>query len=201
MAMKTGNASRLREFDFVDNFRQFLNKASVLELRNAAMIIDATQTTHDFGYGRAYWDQLVFRFVPAQIIGRDLKESLMFKPANRELDQGIPQVRYKRTLGTTVTGVGDSFHEFWYFGALFFAVLAVIFKSLWEASLKRDAIFAQLLYIQTSTAAMRAVTHQTVDYLPGLAYNLLFLGLVAYYARSRNTVSALARSRIQGRIA
>lgn len=69
--------------------------------------------------------------------------------------------------------------------ARFFAGLAIVFKSLWHASLRKDAIFAQLLYIQTSTAAMRSVTHQTVDYLPGLTYNLIFLGLVVFFARSR----------------
>jgi hypothetical protein len=109
----------------------------------------------------------------------------MFAPVKRGKDQGLPQLRYKIPVGSTLTGIGDSFREFWYFGALFFALLAIVFKSLWHACLRRDAIFAQLLYIQTSTAAMRAVTHQTVDYLPGLTYNLIFLGLVAFFARSR----------------
>jgi hypothetical protein len=183
-AMKTGDYSRLQQVDFVDNFWQFLNKAPILELRNAAIIIEATQLSGEFGYGSAYWDQMVFRFVPAQIVGKDIKDGIMFKPPKRGVELGLLQTRYKRPNGTTVTGMGDSFHEFWYFGALFFAVLAVVFKSLWHASLHRDAIFAQLLYIQTSTAAMRAVTHQTVDYLPGLLYNLLFIGAVVYFARS-----------------
>jgi hypothetical protein len=184
-AMRTGDISRLRQFDFVENFERFLNRSSILELRNAAIVIEATQVSGDLGYGRAYWDQMVFRFVPAQLVGRDLKNSLMFRPAHRGMELGVPQMRYKRPVGTTITGMGDSFHEFWYFGALFFAVLAIIFKSLWHASLRQEAIFAQLLYIQTSTAAMRAVTHQTVDYLPGLTYNLVFLGLVVFFARAR----------------
>jgi hypothetical protein len=183
-AMKTGDYSRLQQVDFVDNFWQFLNKAPILELRNAAIIIEATQLSGEFGYGSAYWDQMVFRFVPAQIVGKDIKDGMMFKPPKRGVELGLLQTRYKRPNGTTVTGMGDSFHEFWYFGALFFALLAVVFKSLWHASLDRNAIFAQLIYIQTSTAAMRAVTHQTADYLPGLVYNLLFIGAVVYFART-----------------
>jgi hypothetical protein len=90
---------------------------------------------------------------------------------------------FKRSKGSTVTGMGDSFKQFGYFGCLFFALLAVIFRSLWETSLQPNTYFAKLLYIQTSTSAMRAVTHQTVDYFPGLLYNVVFLGLAVLYAR------------------
>jgi hypothetical protein len=81
--------------------------------------------------------------------------------------------------------MGDSFQQFGYFGCGFFLLLAVIFRTLWLTSLQPSAFFAQLLYIQTSTSAMRAVTHQTVDYLPGLVYNVIFLGLAVWYARER----------------
>jgi hypothetical protein len=192
-AMKTGGYAQLRQVDFINNFWQFLNKAQILELRNAAIIVEATQASGDFGYGRAYWDQVVFRFVPAQIVGKDVKDGLMFNPPKRGIDVGMLKTRYKQPNGTTVTGMGDSFHEFWYFGALFFAILAVVFKSLWHASLHRDAIFAQLLYIQTSTAAMRAITHQTVDYLPGLVYNLIFIGALVYFARSHGHEASRVR--------
>ncbi|HEX4413389.1 MAG TPA: hypothetical protein VH107_07145, partial [Lacipirellulaceae bacterium] len=199
-AMNTGDYSRLEKFDFIDNFWQFLNKAQILELRNAAMIIEATEASGSFGFGSAYWDQMVFRFVPAQIVGRDVKEGIMFHPPKRGVELGILQSRYQRPMGTTLTGVGDSFHEFWYFGALFFAILAVVFKSLWQASLQRDAMFAQLLYIQTSTAAMRAVTHQTVDYLPGLTYYLLFIGGLVYFARAQRNDVASTRQPVQPRL-
>jgi hypothetical protein len=75
-----------------------------------------------------------------------------------------------------------------------------VFKSLWQASLQRDAMFAQLLYIQTSTAAMRAVTHQTVDYLPGLTYNLLFIGGLVYFARAQRNDVASTRQPVQPRL-
>ncbi len=175
---------RISQIDFVDNFRRYLSGASILELRNAAMIIDATAQAGEYGWGAAYWDQLVFRFVPAQIVGRGIKEGLMFRSSDERMREDLSMRGYKVPVGSTVTGMADSFQQFGYAGCLFFAALAVVFKSLWRASLHHDAVFAQLLYIQTSTSAMRAITHQTVDYLPGLAYNLVFLGLAALYARS-----------------
>jgi oligosaccharide repeat unit polymerase len=193
-AIRRSGLSGLQNIDVVGNFNRFMSSASILELRNAAMMIEATANTGDYGLGRAYWDQLVFRFVPAQIVGLGVKEGLMFRSAEGRTRQEFAATGYKVPVGTTVTGMGDSFREFGYFGALFFAVLAVVFKSVWTASLPRDAVFAQLLYIQTTTSAMRAITHQTSDYLPGLVYNLIFLGLAAIYSRQRRSHDASTQS-------
>ena len=180
MAIHGEGFQAVRNIDLVENFRRYLAEPSILELRNAAFVIDSTTS---LGLGTAYWDQLVFRFVPAQIFGREFKNGLMFRTSDERVHQEMKTKAYRIMPGSTTTGMADSFSEFGYFGALFFAVLAVIFKSLWHASLYRNAIFAQLLYIQISTSAMRAITHQTVDFLPGVVYNLIFIGLAALYAR------------------
>jgi hypothetical protein len=197
--LQKGEFKKLTDIDYVGNFRQFVSHSSVLELRNAAMVIEATKRQGNFGLGRAYWDQLVFRFVPAQFFGKPFKDGLMFRSSDEWMRRELSAMRYKIFEGSTITGIGDSFREFGYFGALFFAVLAVIYKSLWKASLPRDAIMAQLLYIQTLTSGMRAVTHQTVDYPPGLLYNLIFLGLATLYARQRPT--SVRRSAVPAAVA
>jgi hypothetical protein len=186
--------SRVTAIDFVGNFQRYLDHPVDLELRNAAMMIEATSHAGEYGLGRAYWDQLVFRFVPAQIVGLQTKEALMFRSSDEWLRHEFAARGYRAIVGATSTGMGDPYVEFGYFGALFFAVLAVVFKSLWAASLPRDSEFAQLLYIQTSTSAMRAITHQTSDYLPGLAYNLIFLGLAALYSRRPRTQGLASQS-------
>lgn len=176
-----------RKIDLVGNFKRFLNEESVLELRNAAVLIYATKIREDYDFGTAYWDQLVFRFVPAQIFGKEFKDRLMFDETKvdpeKEEAVEIGVRSFSAPKGSTLTGMGDSFKQFGYSGCLFFALLAVIFRSLWETSLQPNTFFAKLLYIQTSTSAMRAVTHQTVDFFPGLLYNLIFLGMAVLYAR------------------
>ena len=109
----------------------------------------------------------------------------MFRTSDSPAYQELARRGFEISIGTTVTGMGDSFQQFGYFGCLFFALLAVVYRSLWLASLLPNTAFAQLLYIQTATSGMRAVTHQTVDYLPGLIYNLIFIGLVALYSLQR----------------
>jgi hypothetical protein len=184
-AMAEQNLEAVKSIDLVGNFQKFLNEESILELRNAAMIIDAVGYMGDYEYGGGYWDQLVFRFVPAQLLGKDFKEGLMFRPSEDRMREQFEQKGFEISVGSTVTGMGDSFQQFGYFGCVFFLVLAVVFRTLWLTSLQPAAFFAQLLYIQTSTSAMRAVTHQTVDYLPGLVYNVIFLGVAVWYARDK----------------
>jgi len=193
-AGQRGAAAAITEIDYVGNFNRFISNPAILELRNAAMIIETSLRTGRYDLGGGYWDELVFRFVPAQFVGKNVKHGLMFNPAEKERqEQEFALLGYKATGGTTLTGMGDSFREFGYAGALFFAAMAMIFKSLWHASQKRDAVFPQLLYIQTCTSAMLAITHQTVNYLPGLIYNLIFIGAAVASSRSRAASAAAPR--------
>ncbi len=176
------NWEEIRQLDLVGNFQKFLTEESILELRNAAVVIEATADSGSFDFGTGYWDQLVFRFVPAQLLGQGFKEGLMFHSPDEREDE-VAKQSYYIPPGSTVTGMADSFEQFGYLGCLFFLLLAVLFKNLWVASLKPGAVLAQVFYTQISTSAMRAVTHQTVDFLPGFFYNAIFLGLAFLYAR------------------
>ena len=189
-AMTFGGFADARRIDLIENFDQFLNDESILELRNAAMVISATSKMGMYEYGTGYWDQLVFRFVPSQILGTEFKESLMFRSIDEHLEDELWRHGFQISVGSTITGMGDSFQQLGYFGCLFFAMMAVIFRSLWEASLGPHALFAQLLYILSMTSAMRAITHQTVDFFPGFFYNIVFLGALIWYARERESVES-----------
>jgi len=186
----------VRQIELVDNFKDFLNEESVLELRNAAMLIEATRRSGDYEYGAGYWNHLVFRYIPGQLLGPAIKESLMIAASREKLESELAGMDYVNPPGSTVTGMGDSFQQFGYFGCLFFAGLGVLFRRLWRAAVPRNALFAQLLYMQSCTCAMRAVTHWTLDFLPGLIYNLIFLGGAAIYAAAEKPVSRVRDVRI-----
>jgi hypothetical protein len=171
------------QINLVDNFKNFMNQESILELRNAAVLIEATRRSGSYQYGEGYWDQLVFRFVPAQIFGKGFKDGLMFHPSDEPTQNELSKLGYEVPGGSTITGMGDSFQQLGWFGCLFFAGMGLLFKTLFRASRQTNAIFAQLFYIQIATSAMRAVTHQTLDFLPGVIYNVIFLGLLFLYAR------------------
>ena len=180
---KARDWSQINQIDLVGNFESYLNGESVLELRNAAMVIGATQLSGRYEYGEAYWDQLVFRFVPAQLLGQGFKDGLMFETSDERAQSELSVVGYAIPGGSTITGMADSFQQFGWFGCLFFAAAGFLFKSLFRATLQPNATFVQLFYILIATSAMRAVTHQTLDFLPGLLYYLVFMGLLFLYVR------------------
>jgi len=177
----------LGEIDLLGDFEKYTSNASILELRNAAFLIEATQVRGAYAFGTGYWDQIIWRFVPAQWVGQDIKRALMFNYDQTAITEELAALGYHMEVGSTVTGIGDAFVQFWYMGSLFFVALGVLVRSIFKASLHRAATFAQLLYICSVTSAMRTVTHQTADYLPGFIFNLIFIGGAVFYGALRSS--------------
>jgi hypothetical protein len=181
--------------DFLWNFKIYLTEESpVLELRNAAVVIDSTRSNGDYQYGADYWNHLVFRFVPAQLLGTSFKEALKLRPKGPPGATDATSLTYEFSTGSTVTGMADSFQQFGWFGCLFFVFMAVVFRSLWGATQGPDALFARLLYTLSCTSAMRAVTHWTLDFLPGILYSVFFLSLAMLYAGSPHGIPRSSRT-------
>ena len=107
----------------------------------------------------------------------------MFQSSDERTQDELSKLGYDIPGGSTVTGMADSFQQFGWFGCIFFAALGLLFKTLFRATQQPNAVFAQLFYILIATSAMRAVTHQTLDFLPGMVYYAIFLGLLFLYAR------------------
>jgi hypothetical protein len=174
----------LKQINFEEEFAEYFDDEKNSEMKNATIYISAISQSEDYEWGAGYWNRIVFRFVPAQLLGAEFKNSLMIGGAERNLAEYVEEnVGFQPNVGTTFTGIGDSFGEFGYFGALVFAAIAYLFKNLWSAANSPDGTAAQILYIQVITSAMRALTHQTLDFLPGFLYSVVFLGLVVLYAK------------------
>lgn len=177
-----GRVGDMKKFDLIGNFQEFVNSESLLELRNAAALIRSNRMLTKLELGAGYWDYMVFRFVPAQIVGREFKDGLMISADSQNIYKRKLATSYELPVGSTITGMGCAFEQFGWFGCLFFAVQGMIMRSIWITTLQRHAIFGQLLYILIASSAMRSVTHQTVDFLPGVFYYLVFIVGAMWYA-------------------
>lgn len=167
------------------NTFNYLIKGDLLELRNAALLMDAAEHTNRYGYGTGYWDGLVFQYVPGQIVGYDLKRLLQFN--NFETYDLASMYGYSIPSGSTITGIGDSFIEFSYFGFLSFALIGYIFKNLWISSVYHASTFSRLLYMGLISPAMVGLTHGTGRFFQEAVFQLIFVGLVTYYCRIKYT--------------
>jgi hypothetical protein len=170
-----------QDIDLIDGFEKYVSEGKILELRNASYAIEATSETGLYGLGSGYWDRMIFHFFPAQIFGVDAKSALMFDPGGAAQEQRLEALDYVAPTGTTLTGIGDAFREFGYFGSLFYVIMGIFGERLW-ASAKLSA-FAQVAYICCLTSAMKSITHGTEEYFPGIVFYLTFLMLAFYVSR------------------
>ena len=183
---KTNNWDRLLDIQPIENLQKFVEKGDVLEFRNAALLIDAASITGRYGYGTDYWNSFIFRFVPAQILGKNFKNALQFKISIVNYNYQI-LYNYDIPSGSTFTGIADAFVQFNYFGSLFFLVLGHLFKSLWISAIHRYSITSQLFYVSFVTPAMISVTHGTTRFPQDLIFYYIFLGALIIYSRQKTS--------------
>ncbi|MEM9273620.1 MAG: hypothetical protein AAGA80_11740, partial [Cyanobacteria bacterium P01_F01_bin.143] len=157
-----------------------------LELRNAALIIDASATTSTYGYGTGWWDGIVFQYVPGQFLGYGFKNSLQFNwgPQQENLSD---LYRYSIPRGSTATGIADAFREFDYYGCLFFALGGMIFKTLWVSAKYYYSKFSFLIYIGLMSPAMLAITHDIRRFWTEAIFQLLFVGIAIYFSKQNKS--------------
>lgn len=171
------------QFDAVEMFMTGFSNGQAPEASMAANIIHVTDESEEYALGFGYWNTLVFRFVPAQLIGRETKEGLMLPAPHVDLrrfhSRAIPP-------GSTTTGIGDSFLEFGYLGCLVFAAIGVVLRNLWVTATEFKCLPVQILYVPILTTSLRALTHKTHEFLPGVIYNVLLVGTVLLCAQVRS---------------
>jgi hypothetical protein len=171
--------SELSRIDVFANFISLLHNGGP-EMRNAILRINATDRSLIFDFGTFHWNVLVFNFVPAQLVGTELKESLVLSiPGSYDRDYAPP-------TGSTETGMADAFASFWYFGAVKFFLIAYFLGRIYRAGMAGSAA-AQLLYILSVVPAMLAITHHTQWILSAWVQMGMFLLPGLALARARGS--------------
>lgn len=178
MAEEKGPTVALQTLDLKESFINYFKEGEHLELGVAANIIDSYLFHGLYVYGADYWDRMVFRYVPGQLLGSDFKQSLMIQDKDTVFRNG-----YKMYTGLTYTGIGDSFKQFGYLGCLFFFFLGGLFRNLWRLSLTTSNPLIQILYMFCVVQALLTVTHATINFLPGIFFNFIFIWVAASFAK------------------
>lgn len=174
------------EIDFVGNFSR-LSEQGGAELRNAVYNIAAVKRSMKFDLGLSHWNALIFSYVPAQLVGTTLKQSLYLPVPQPAFEEYL----YTPPMGSTWTGLSDAFQSFWYFGALKFFLIAFVMQKLWLAALGGN-LTAQLLYMLMPVYALEAITHTTQYFLGPWVHMAIFLLPALLLARRRGNWCALS---------
>jgi hypothetical protein len=161
-------------------------KGDILELRNAALVIDVANRTGLYGFGTGWWDSIVFQFVPGQIVGFDFKKSLQFNLWDTTYIEILKNLYgYTRPNGSTIPGVGDCYMEFSYLGCVVFGVIAYMFKHIWISAVYQKSTFSRIFYMGMISPGMVGLTHGIGRFFQEAIFQLIFVGLAFYYARAK----------------
>ena len=163
----------IRQIDVVGNLSKVLRDGGD-EMRNAILRIHNTATTLQFDYGKFHWNRLVFNFVPAQLVGANVKQSFMLPVPAMARD-------YDPIVGTTETGMADAFQSFWYLGAFKFFILAYLVRRIWVTA-NEGEFSAQFTYALSIIPSMHAISHQTDWVLMIWVHMLLFAAPALLFA-------------------
>ena len=96
--------SELMELDFIGTMDSEVKSGSY-EVTNAIYDIAATAQSANFDFGLVYWDYFVFRYIPAQIVGKDIKDTLMVTSTKDKWNNAWEVFQYKPMIGTTSHGI------------------------------------------------------------------------------------------------
>lgn len=170
---------RIANIDFFGNFSQIAEQGGA-EVRNAAYSIAAVSRNMEYDFGLSHWNALVFAYVPAQLVGSSIKESLLIALPEPSQDEFF----YKPAIGSTWTGLSDAFQSFWYFGCLKFFLIAYFMQKFWLAA-RGGNLTAQLAYMLVPVYAMEAITHTTQRFLDPWPHLAVFFLPVLLLSRRR----------------
>jgi len=171
--------NKVTEIPMVANLRELMANGGN-ELRNVVYMIEAADETADFDYGLFHWNTLVFNYVPAQVVGEEFKQSLMISLK----DVAADLFGYEANVGTTRTGLVDSFRSFWYLGCLKFLLIGFVMSKLYSGAVTGNTT-AQLYYMLIIVPSLHSITHHTQWFVSPWVHMGIFLLPGLIFARVR----------------
>jgi hypothetical protein len=184
-AEKGPSLAEVKQIDFVGNLNSLMANGGA-EMRNAIYKINAIDENMILDFGANHWNVVVFNYIPAQIVGREIKESFIIN-----VKDPYKYVDHMPMVGSTDTGMSDAFGSFWYLGAIKFFIIALVMKHYYKSAM-RGNIPAQLFYMLLLTPSLLTITHHTQTIVSYWIHMMIFL--VPFLIWARKTVNRGVRS-------
>ena len=145
-----------------------------------------------YDFGLVHWNGFVFNYVPAQLVGRTVKNAMMIPVDINVFDLAEKDYGHICGTGTTLTGFTDAFASFGWFGFIKFLVIGLMMGVLYRHAMN-GFFLGQLLYVYTLATSMHAITHATHSILVSIWVYFFGLGYPALlYAKVRHAWAAPA---------
>ena len=153
-----------------------------VDAMNAVMVTAAVNESLQLNFGAKLWNSLVFRYLPGQLIGRDLK-SCFYIPYKSEFDIATSKFGYRFKTGTCLPGTADVFAAFHFFGVFVFYFSGRFMRWVWAQA--RDGItVAVIAYMILAPLCIRTFGGGYFQGIVDLGYPAVFLFPVLFFAKT-----------------
>ncbi|MEI6892445.1 MAG: hypothetical protein V5783_09765 [Pontiella sp.] len=170
--------------DYLEANKALLDKPGA-EFKNYIYRMAACEKLGAYDYGLFHWNKFVFNYIPAQLVGRSLKQGLMvdFIDAKKA---GKLAFGYTGPGGATQTGYLDAYASFGYFGFVKFWIGGWIMGTLYRHAMM-GFFLPQLLYVMGVRAGVEGITHSTNEILIRIwVYFFIFAYIPFYWSKIGN---------------
>jgi hypothetical protein len=141
---------------------------------NLIIGIPARLAYPSFSWGSGFWNGMVAYWVPGQIVGRGLKQSLMIRVGTPDGELFSKYGGLVVEYGSFSPGPYSAFREFAFLGCLLFFIMGRFYRWLWHLADERRNLGAQIFYASCALAIPMAVVAGVL-----LAFDLLLLSVGA----------------------
>lgn len=132
-----------------------------------------------FGYGAEFYNNLVSFYVPRQLVGERMKQSLMIRGSGDGVNAVAARVYdWGPHYGSFLTGPYTAFSQFWFFGCLLYYVFGYVFRLLWQAAYERGSLAAQIWYISCIVLIPLSIMSSIISIPARLIYTFAFMWFI-----------------------
>ncbi len=136
-----------------------------------------------FNYGASLHNSIIYSYVPRQIVGESIKNSLYINTDIREAV--LQRYSWSRKHGSFATGPCDVFMQFAFFGALYYYVIGYLYGYLWNRAYGQHSLWAQLWYLVAIYWMIKSIVSSITGVLPLFMYTFVFMYVLTRFCRER----------------
>ena len=160
------------------------------ELNACCYSMEAVDRYSAYNYGAIYWNSIIKDFVPASVVGNEVKDNIMLPTKKYKLEG------YAIFTGSTTTGFFDTYSAFGYFGCLFFMFMAMFMNSIYKRATNNNT-FYMIFYLCTIVDSLHAVTHRSSLFISGILTFVIWLTIIHFVIKFIQLFSNSHKTNIQ----
>lgn len=162
------------------------------EANNYIAVIEEVVQGRVPNFGLAYWNGIVFRYVPGQLTGHDFKQTLQFDIPIVTRDE-IREKGIRSITGTTMTGFSDTIQAFSLLGPFVFYFIGCYLSAIFNRA-SRGSSVCMFAYSHLLVMSGVAVTHSTMHLICASLNVFMFMVIWVQYINRNFPPESLAGS-------